>query len=137
MSYGRKPQYIYECACGGASDDFHGPTERGARHVVFLCRAIEWSELAQFIAVADRRRELEGLVTLGINLMNEADGSPVRLMERIDVVDPDRCTTDQLLGIAANELQYKFPILAESLRTRMMRLRGLAGDDPAIRPEKA
>jgi len=69
VSYGRFPHYIYECACEGSSDDFHGPT-RGERHVVFLSTAISWDELAQFVAAADRAGELAALVDRGREVYN-------------------------------------------------------------------
>ena len=63
MSYGRTPFYVYECACDGHSDEYHGPTH--GRHVVFLCRAIEWDELAQFVAALQVRGELIETVERG------------------------------------------------------------------------
>lgn len=72
MSYGRDPQYIYECACGGnCTDTPSGAPHPKERHVVFLCYPITWDELAQFMATAHWRGELDGLVARGYELRPE------------------------------------------------------------------
>lgn len=78
MSYGRHPQYIYECACGGRlanEPETDGAPHPKERHVVFLCQPIRWDELAQFIATAHWRRELDGLVARGYELRPELKAS--------------------------------------------------------------
>jgi hypothetical protein len=132
VSYGRTPFYIYPCACDGTFEgESNGHPQ--AEHVAFSAGgvAIERAQLAQFVAKADARGELDELVRQGANL--EADETGVTILPPPDV-DPAKCCTDQLLGWAANELQRKRPELAEALRARMMHLRSFPSDHPAIAP---
>lgn len=68
MSYGREPFYIFDCACEGAEE-----RHPKGRHIAFAAGAvgIEWDALAQFVATARTRGELQELVSRGYELRPE------------------------------------------------------------------
>jgi hypothetical protein len=72
VSYGRVPFYIYDCTCNGKLSELSPGQQQhptAGKHIVFEGRgSIALDALAQFIASAHHRGELEELIDRGYRL---------------------------------------------------------------------